>query len=94
MTEEEHYELATWLADKIFEASDEADCDPAVLMQACIWVLGYLLRAMVPPGHAKRCARAAYQEALDRDVPHRTSQAGASNGLNVPRSSKTTWHAN
>jgi hypothetical protein len=52
-TEEEHYALATWLADKIFETADEADCDPAVLMQSCIWVLGYLLRAMVPPDMRK-----------------------------------------
>jgi hypothetical protein len=53
MTEEEHYELATRLADKIFEISDEADCDPAVLMQSCIWVLGHLLRATVPPDMRK-----------------------------------------
>jgi hypothetical protein len=53
MTEEEHYELASRLADKIFTVADEADCDPAVLMQSCIRVLGYLLRAMVPPDMRK-----------------------------------------
>jgi hypothetical protein len=53
MKEEEHYALATWLADKIFTVADEADCDPAVLMQSCIWVLGHLLNHAVPPDMRK-----------------------------------------
>jgi hypothetical protein len=51
--EEQQYALATWLADKIFEVSEEADCDPAVLMQSCVWVIGYLLKHSVPPDMRK-----------------------------------------
>jgi hypothetical protein len=72
ISEEKYRALTTWLAEKILDVSEEADCEPAVLMQSCMWVIGYLLKRSFPKG-MRRAVRgglqAAYRAALAGDVP-------------------------
>jgi hypothetical protein len=61
------YEQARLLANTIIDLCEEAECDPPALVQACIWVLGCLLKRAVPPD-MKRAVHAKVADGLWRQM--------------------------